>query len=67
MKSDRMNHVPDDRYQSSHGLLADVSRCASSLNKFGWIDSFEIGLVDRMSQFRVQPELYGHERELAYM
>lgn len=55
---------PDDRYQSSAGLLADLERCRSTVLPGGSIEPFEIAERDHSSVFHVPQRLYGREPEV---
>jgi predicted ATPase/class 3 adenylate cyclase len=52
----------EDRYQSAHGLLADLKRCRSGLRD-GVISGFELGGDDVSDQLRIPAKLYGREAE----
>ena len=54
---------PEERYQSAYGLLTDLKRCASSMEKTGEIISFEIARADEASRFRLPQTLFGREKE----
>ncbi len=55
---------PDDRYQSSWGLLKDLNECLQRLTPEGRIDPFEIGTHDMVMQFRRPSILVGRETEI---
>ena len=53
---------PDDRYQSTGGLLADLHRCRAALE--GKVEGeFVPGLADVSSRFQVPERIYGRRRE----
>ncbi|BBH22468.1 serine/threonine protein kinase [Paenibacillus baekrokdamisoli] len=54
---------PEERYQSAYGLLADLRRCASSMEERGEIVPFEIARIDEASRFRLPRNLFGIETE----
>jgi len=56
---------PDDRYQSSFGLIADLEACASSWRLYRRIESFAIGRSDVPERFCVAQKLYGRQAECA--
>lgn len=56
---------PDDRYQSSFGLLSDLERCSLQWQHSRRIDSFELARADIPERFRVAQKLYGREAECA--
>ncbi len=58
---------PEDRYQSSVGVLEDLRRCARRLERDGEIGTFELGRLDVAEQFRVPQKLYGRQEELAML
>ncbi|TBL77333.1 AAA family ATPase [Paenibacillus thalictri] len=58
-----LSKSPEDRYQSAYGLLADLKRCASSLEYAGEIVPFEIARMDEASRFRLPQTLFGRAKE----
>jgi serine/threonine protein kinase len=50
--------APEHRYQSAHGLLSDLNRCASLLQDKGGIVSFDIGRIDDAGRFRLPRTLH---------
>ncbi|WP_150910465.1 diguanylate cyclase [Marinobacter halotolerans] len=55
---------PDDRYQSSQGLLHDLNRCIASLKQGKSPNAFALGEQDQRQQFLTSQSLYGRESEL---
>jgi len=53
----------EDRYQSTHGLLADLERCRAGLTT-GTLEPFPLGEEDRSHRFTMPSRLYGREREV---
>jgi predicted ATPase/signal transduction histidine kinase/CheY-like chemotaxis protein len=62
-----MAKMPEDRYQSGRGCAHDLRECRRQLHEHGRIQRFALGQGDQTEQFRVEPRLYGRERELAAM
>ncbi|CAH0118227.1 Serine/threonine-protein kinase PknD [Paenibacillus sp. CECT 9249] len=58
---------PEDRYQSAFGLQADLERCLERWNEEGAIGDFTLGEADRSGVFRIPADLYGREREMAFI
>ncbi|WP_170763050.1 AAA family ATPase [Ruegeria lacuscaerulensis] len=56
---------PEDRYQSSFGLLNDLQECHRQLVETGHIIPFELAQRDISEVFRVPQVLYGRDTELA--
>lgn len=54
---------PDERYQSSFGLLQDLDRCERTLAETGECDAFELGTKDVSRVFRIPQKLYGRDDE----
>ncbi|MCX9155330.1 AAA family ATPase [Niveibacterium sp. 24ML] len=57
----------EDRYQSSFGLIADLTRCQQALADTGAIPLFALGLRDVSRKFQIPQKLYGREAELAVL
>ncbi|WP_339844047.1 diguanylate cyclase [uncultured Halopseudomonas sp.] len=55
---------PEDRYQSSVGLLHDLDRCAKALDQNQALLPFTLGEQDQLQKFLVPQALYGREQEL---
>ena len=60
-----LNKYPDDRYQSSFGLLHDLKRCSQQWQRSRRIESFELASADIPERFCVAQRLYGRENECA--
>ena len=58
---------PEDRYQSTHGLIADLERCRDELVHTGSNAVFELGQADVSRRFQVPQQLYGRDAELAQL
>lgn len=56
---------PDDRYQSSFGLLQDLEACAERWRLYRRIEDIELGAADVPERFCVAQKLYGREAESA--
>ncbi len=56
---------PDDRYQSSYGLIRDLTTCAESWRLFRRIEPFALGRDDVPERFCVAGRLYGRQAECA--
>ena len=54
---------PEARYQSGHGLKADLEACIRALEAGGAVPAFTLGRNDRSERFRVPERLYGREEE----
>ncbi|MEM8672336.1 MAG: AAA family ATPase [Cyanobacteria bacterium P01_G01_bin.67] len=50
---------PDDRYQTAEGIKADLAKCQIHYLEQGVIELFELGNLDRLSQFTISKKLYG--------
>ena len=57
--------LPEDRYQSADGLIADLERCLSQWQACGRIEPFVLGQDDVPDRLRIPHKLYGRERERA--
>lgn len=56
--------TPEERYQSSVGLLADLARCQAAAER-GVDEEFALGSADVTEQFIVSEALYGREEQVA--
>ncbi|MGL5832497.1 MAG: AAA family ATPase [Waterburya sp.] len=54
---------PDDRYQSASAIKADLENCHNQYINSGVIEEFELATLDRRSQFKISPQLYGRSAE----
>ena len=57
--------LPEDRYQSAHGLQVDLACCLAQWQAFGRIDPFPLGAEDVSDRFYIPHKLYGREQESA--
>ena len=57
--------VPEERYQSAFGLLADLTECREQLRVHGAIRDFEIGTRDLSDRLIIPQKLYGREEQIA--
>jgi histidine kinase len=55
---------PQDRYQSTHGILSDMKECLSQLIKTGTIEPFFLGRNDIHDKFVIPEKIYGRTREI---
>ena len=56
--------TPEERYQSTWGLRADLESCLSQLQTQGQISEFSVGSQDFSDQFHIPEKLYGREQEI---
>ncbi len=54
---------PDDRYQSSYGLVRDLTHCSQQWQRFRRIAAFPLAQADIPERFCIAQKLYGRERE----
>jgi predicted ATPase/signal transduction histidine kinase len=54
----------DERYQSAHGIRADLERCLQGLAQGSESPGFELGREDRSERFHLPQELYGRKHEI---
>lgn len=54
----------EDRYQSAAGLLVDLEKCSTSLEREGTISDFTLGETDHFGAFRIPQKLVGREEEI---
>lgn len=57
--------APEERYQNSFGLQADLETCRQNLSKTGSIPYFDIGTKDISKRFNIPQKLYGRQGEIA--
>ena len=55
--------LPEERYQSAHGLQADLERCLAQWQARGRIEPFPLCREDVSERFHIPHKLYGRERE----
>lgn len=56
---------PDDRYQSSFGLIRDLEDCAEQWRLYRRIEPFTLGRADVPERFCLAQKLYGRQAESA--
>ena len=56
--------LPEDRYQSTHGLHYDMQRCLAQWQANGRIEAFPLGVEDFSDRFQIPHRLYGREQEI---
>ena len=56
--------APDERYQSTRGLVRDLEECLERLGPDGAIAPFVIAAHDTPERFQIPQRLYGREREM---
>jgi predicted ATPase/class 3 adenylate cyclase len=59
-----MSKNAEDRYQSAHGLIADLERCRDELERSGSVAPFELGQADASRTFQIPQQLYGREKDI---
>ncbi|MBF0380471.1 MAG: AAA family ATPase [Magnetococcales bacterium] len=59
-----LNKDPEKRYQSTNGLLADLTNSLKQWNISQTIPPFAIGQQDELSRFRIPQKLYGRDSEI---
>lgn len=59
-----MAKTAEDRYQSAHGLKADLVECLHKWQADQQIASFPLGLSDVIDRFQVPQKLYGRDQEI---
>ena len=59
--------LPEERYQSAHGLQVDLDRCLAQWQASGCIESFPLGAADRSDRFQIPHKLYGRDREITLL
>lgn len=57
--------TPEERYQSSYGLRADLQKCLNQLCETKQISYFPLGQQDISPIFQIPQKLYGRDREIA--
>ncbi|GAA3975099.1 AAA family ATPase [Allohahella marinimesophila] len=57
--------LPDERYQSSFGIQADLAECQRQWQQNSQIEEFPLGTKDVAQRFRVSRKLYGRSAEEA--
>ncbi|MDM8566805.1 AAA family ATPase [Candidatus Halobeggiatoa sp. HSG11] len=59
-----LEKMPEDRYQSTWGIKADLQKCQQQLTETGTIEIFSTGQQDFSERFQVSQKLYGREQEI---
>lgn len=59
-----LSKTPEERYQSSYGLVEDLKNCLHQYQSHHDIAVFPIALKDISTRFHVSEKLYGREREI---
>lgn len=57
----------EDRYQSSYGLIADLTSCRDDPLQTASLTPFDLGRMDVSRKFQIQQQLYGRTEELAQL
>ncbi|MFZ5571469.1 MAG: trifunctional serine/threonine-protein kinase/ATP-binding protein/sensor histidine kinase [Thermodesulfobacteriota bacterium] len=60
-----ISKAPEDRYQSSQGLAADLRKCLAALQKNGSAAPFRLGAEDIAVRFGEPPDMVGRGEETA--
>ncbi|WP_441285788.1 trifunctional serine/threonine-protein kinase/ATP-binding protein/sensor histidine kinase [Sorangium sp. KYC3313] len=60
-----LSKAAEDRYQSAHGLKADLRECLAQLEATGQIAPFPLGRYDRDHRLLIPQKLYGREAEIS--
>lgn len=55
---------PEERYQSSRGLIADLEECLLRMSRNGTIEDFHLGRMDFRERFVIPRRLRGREEQL---
>ena len=59
-----LSKSPDERYQSSQGLLHDIAECLEALADGRTPEPFLLGQQDHLQKFLIPQSLYGRENEI---
>lgn len=60
-----MEKAPEDRYQSTYGVLHDLDTCLSQWHRQGTLHEFPLGEKDREGRFYLPRKLYGRRIHVA--
>lgn len=63
----QLEKSPEARFASCEGLIDNLETCLSTLLATGEIPPFEIGVIDRASQFLIPDRLYGRQHEITVL
>ncbi|NEO57112.1 MAG: AAA family ATPase [Okeania sp. SIO3B5] len=56
--------IPEERYQSSCGIKADLETCLEQLKTLGEISDFPLATQDIRDKFQIPQKLYGRQQEV---
>jgi PAS domain S-box-containing protein len=56
--------MPDDRYQTAHGLARDLTRCLEAWDREGRVEPFVLGEYDISDRLQIPQKLYGREEQV---
>ena len=59
--------TPEERYQSTWGLKADLENCLEQLQTLGQISQFSLATQDICDRFHIPEKLYGREKEVSQL
>ena len=62
-----MAKMAEDRYQSAHGVEADLRFCLTQWQTRGAIQAFSPGLQDETDRFQLSQKLYGRDADTAQL
>lgn len=57
--------TPEERYQSTEGIKADLETCLTQLENSGQIERFTLATQDICERFVIPEKLYGRDKEIA--
>ena len=60
-----MAKTAEERYQSAHGLVADLEQCLHQVATGRVIEMFQLGRHDVSRQFHISQKLYGRDSEIS--
>ncbi len=58
-----LSKIPEDRYQTAHGIEADLQTCLADWEAHQQIQAFGLGGQDASGRLLIPEKLYGRERE----
>ena len=58
---------PEDRYQSTKGIVSDLEDCLNQLQTQGAITEFYLSRRDVSNKFRIPQRLYGRDKEICQL
>lgn len=58
-----LSKSPDDRYQSSYGIIKDLEACIEHLEADLSFDDYTVGRQDIVKRFKIPEKLYAREKE----